>query len=337
MFNTAAKLQLGFAAATLVMAVVYAFSADDPAGFVLITGVCVAAVLAALALSGSGFNDRAPVFPAATEAPPLEMVSVERSRVPRPSPWPFVAALATGVLGIGLAVGRPVVIIGIVCGLVAAGGWLAQSWREDASYTRREGSRIAERMLAPVGLPLMAIGLVGVIVISVSRVLLAVPKTASIGLALVMSVALMSAFFALSARPRIGRSTLVLLAGSAVVAVVTAGGVSAASGYRTFEKHAAEGGPETVVAQGTQFKQREIKVTEGSIATIEFKNLDRGTRHNIAVYSSEKGGVPYWNGEPIMGIEKILYTYTFTMPPGTYAFRCDFHANMTGTFTVAAP
>ena len=39
------------------------------------------------------------------------------------------------------------------------------------------------------------------------------------------------------------------------------------------------------------------------------------------------------NGQPVQGVKKIVYTFSVSQP-GTYAFRCDFHANMTGTLTV---
>jgi len=37
-------------------------------------------------------------------------------------------------------------------------------------------------------------------------------------------------------------------------------------------------------------------------------------------------------------VKKITYNQVFTVAPGTYTFRCDFHPTaMIGTFTVKAP
>jgi hypothetical protein len=54
MFNTAAKLQFGFAAVALVSALVYGVVTGDPAIFILNMGVFVAFTLGGLAMAGSG-------------------------------------------------------------------------------------------------------------------------------------------------------------------------------------------------------------------------------------------------------------------------------------------
>jgi plastocyanin len=224
----------------------------------------------------------------------------------------------------------------VLAALVAAAGWLAQCWREDPSFTPREGAKLTDRLIAPVGLPLLALGLVATIVISVSRVLLAVPKEASIAIAGGMAVSLMAVFFLLAARPSMARGGLVFLSGFAVVSVVAAGTVGAAAGYRSFE-HPAESGQAIVIqAQATQYKEKQITVKAGQVARIIFENLDTGVYHNIAVYTAPKDGMPIWNGEPVRGIEKITYTHVFTQL-GDFAFRCDFHPKvMVGSFTVVA-
>jgi plastocyanin len=332
MFNTAAKIELSLAAAAVIMAVGVAVASDDPGGFVLLFGVGIAVALAGLALAGSGFNDRAPGFTSSADAPPVQMISLGQSHAARPSPWPLAGALALGVVGLGLAVGHTFVMIGLIAGILATAGWLSQAWREDPSFTAREGSRVSERLLTPFGLPLMAVGLIAVVVISVSRILLALPRAGSIAVAFVLAILLLVAFFALSSRPHLARNSLVFLGGLSVVAVVSAGSVSAASGYRTFDHLETGPAPLTVVAHNTAFNDKTITVTAGELATITFKNLDP-IYHNVAVYSSD--GTPFWNGEPIKGVKKITYTHTFDMPPGTYTFRCDFHPTaMVGNFVV---
>lgn len=335
MINTVAKFQFGLAAAALVMAISAVVLDGDPGGFILIFGVCVAVALAGLALAGSGFNDRAPRFASAEDAPPVQMVSLSRTRAPRPSPWPLAGAVSLGIIGIGLAAGHTLVTVGLVAAVLAAAGWLSQAWREDPSFSPREGARISSRLLTPVGLPLMAVALIAVIVLSVSRILLTLPKNGSIAVAFLMSVVLLVAFFALASRPNLGRNALVFLGGFAVVAVVSAGSVSAANGYRTFEHHESAGPPPVdVVARSTAFQEKTITVTAGQLSTIVFKNQDP-IYHNVAVYS--ESGTPFWNGEPIKGVKKITYTHTFDMPPGTYTFKCDFHpGSMIGSFVVKA-
>jgi plastocyanin len=334
MFNTVAKIQLGLAAFVLCLSV-YVFNVhSDPGGFVLLFGVCVAVVLSALALAGSGFNDRAPRFASLEDAPPVQMVTVGQTQAARPSPWPLVGGAAVGVAGLGLAIGRGIVEIGVVVALVAAAGWLAQLWREDPSFTPAEGAKISSRLLVPFALPLMALGLIGVVIVSVSRILLTLPRTGSIIAAFILALGLLLTFYALASRPHLGRNSLVFLSVFSVVVLVTAGSVSAANGYRTFEVKPGSG-PIKVVARNTAFDVKTISVTQGQLSDITFDNLDRGVYHNVAVYGSN--GTPYWDGQPVEGKKKINYAHVFNLPPGTYTFRCDFHPTiMTGTFIVKA-
>jgi plastocyanin len=335
MFNTAAKLSFAMAAIALALAIGLQIAVGDLSGFVVLMGIFVAATLACLALTGSAIPDQAPRFGA--DAPPVEMVAVDPTLPSPPSPWPLVTAVAVGLLAIGLAVGRTLVTIGVVAALIAAIGWLAQDWREDPAFTPREGAKLGDRLIAPLGLPALALALIAVIVISVSRVLLAVPKNASIAIAGCMAVLLLVAFFFLASRPRIARGGIIFLSGFAVVSLVAAGSVSAAAGYRTFE-HPAESSAGIVVhAKNTHYDLGQITVKAGLPARITFVNEDKGTYHNIAVYTKTPGGLPLWNAEPIRGIKKILYEHVFTKP-GTFSFRCDFHpTSMIGTFTVAGP
>ncbi len=332
MFNTTAKLEFGIAAAALAFAIGLRVAVDEPAGFFILFGIFVAAFLAGLALGGSRLVDRAPRY--GPDGPPVGMVTIDRSLVTRPSPWPALTAVAVGILAVGVAVGSDVVTAGVIAVLLVTAGWFAQSWREDPSFTPREGAKIGDRLIAPLGLPLLALGLVAVIVISVSRVLLAVPKDASVAVAGGLAVLLLVAFFVLASRP-VERGVFIFLSGLAVTSVVVAGGVSAAAGYRTFDHPAAAAQTTTAqVAQNVQYKLKEITVTAGQNARISFANLDSGVYHNIAVYTQRSGGEPVWTGEPIRGVKRILYQHVFTQA-GTYSFRCDFHpTTMIGTFTV---
>jgi plastocyanin len=336
-FNTAATSQLGLAAVALVSAIVYGMVTGDPAIFILNMGVFVAFVLAALAMTGSAIQDRAPHYLPADGAPPLEMVSLDHSLLSPPSGVPLLAAVAAGVFALGLAVGPALIWIGLVLAVITAGSWLAQCFREDPSYTPREGERVSQRLLAPVGLPVLAVGLILVIVASVSRVLLAVSKNASVAIAFGLAVLVLVFFFIVASRPRLSRMTLTLLSGAALAAVIAAGSAGAASGYRTFEKHETGQPVLSEVAQNTSYRVGSFTVPAGQDVRITFDNLDSGIYHNIAVYTGNPGGTPIWTGQPVRGVKKITYTAQFNQP-GQFAFRCDFHPTaMTGTFTVVKP
>ncbi len=251
--------------------------------------------------------------PSSSTAPPCSPPTPGHWSRPWPSAsWPWAWRSAT-----------PFSSSAIIACLIAAAGWFGQAWREDPSYTAREGERISERLLGPFGLPLLALTLIGIIMISLSRVLLAVSKKGSVVVALVVAVVILSVFFLLSARPRLSRMAFGLLAGVALLALIAAGSAGAASGYRTFENHNTNP-PVHQVAKNITYSVKTITVTAGQTARIVFSNDDRGTYHNIAVYTANPGGTPIWTGEPIKGVRTITYTNVFPTA-GKYAFRCDFH------------
>lgn len=331
MINSAAKYLFGLALATLVIAVGVAALVRDPGAFAFLVGIAACLAITGVVLTGAGLEDRAPVYFSPHDAPPVQLVSAGPSRAPAPSPWPFVAAVAGGFIGLGLAISSGLVIVGVVIGVLTIAGWMSQAWREDPSFTPRQGAVVSGRLLTPVGLPVMALALIAVIVISISRILLTLPRAGSIIVAFLLALALLVAFFALSSRPHLTRNSLIVAAGFSVVILVAAGSVSAANGYRTFE-HAPPAGPIVEVAQNTAFKLKTIIVTQGELVRISFDNRDRGVYHNVAVYD---GTTPLWAGQPIDGVRKITYQNTFDLAPGTYTFRCNFHpTSMVGTFIV---
>ena len=68
--------------------------------------------------------------------------------------------------------------------------------------------------------------------------------------------------------------------------------------------------------------------------TIDFKNLDRGIPHNVAIYQDDTDSKPFFKGELIEGPKEIVYSVQ-ALPAGTFVFRCDPHPDtMHGTFVV---
>jgi len=68
--------------------------------------------------------------------------------------------------------------------------------------------------------------------------------------------------------------------------------------------------------------------------TIDFKNLDRGIPHNVAIYQDDTDSKPFFKGELIEGPKEITYSVQ-ALPAGTFVFRCDPHPDtMHGTFVV---
>ncbi|MDQ1395600.1 MAG: hypothetical protein QOG64_859 [Acidimicrobiaceae bacterium] len=332
MINTAARLYLALALVAVISAVAYNGAIGDRAGALLLLYLFLAAAIAGVAMLATGIQDSAPRI--AEDASPPELIPVGRAAMARPSNWPIVGGVALGLVALGLSLGAPMVVVGLVACAIAAGGWLGQVFREDPSFTPRHQARVWERVVGPIGVPLSALALTAFIVVCVSRVLLAVNEKVSVVVALAVAILVLAGFAFVAARPRSGRTLLGLLGGAALVALAAAGIAGAAKGERQFEPAAAVN-PNvfSLTAKNTQFSKSQLTVKAGTEVTISFHNDDPGIYHNVGIYTAPKGGSPVADGQPIKGVDKKAYVFDIKAP-GTYAFRCDFHANMVGTLTV---
>ncbi|MDP8992691.1 MAG: cupredoxin domain-containing protein [Actinomycetota bacterium] len=330
MLNLASRALLTMTATGVVLAGGYAVSGGDRTGMVLLLFLALAALVAALVTAGGAVPDVAP--PVADDAPPPERRAVSPGPVPRGSAWPLAAAAALAVTGVGAAVGVPVVLVGVVLVVVATAGWFARVWSEHPSWTRPVRQRVSTRLLVPVGLPAAAFLLAAVIAVSMSRVLLAVPKDVAVLIALVAAVAILLACAWVASRPRLGASVVLALAVLAGASTVGAGIAGAVAGERHFERHHGEEKVLKVSARQIKFDKDVITVPARDSLTIEFVNHDEGIYHNVAIYEGE--GIeaePVFNGEGFPG--EAEREYQLQAPPrGTYTFICDFHPSMKGKF-----
>lgn len=330
MLNLASRAFFVLSLVAAVMAGGYAVAGGDRTGVVVLAFLALAAFVAGVATFGDAVPDFAP--PVADDAPPPERRSVGAAEAARASGWPAGAAVALSVMAVGAAVGVPVVLGGLVLVLIVSGGWFATAWREHPSWTKPVRERVSSRLLVPVGLPIAAFSLAVIIAVSVSRVLLAIPKNASVFVALVVAVAVLLACAWVASRPRLGSSVIVALSALAAASMLGAGIAGAVAGERHFERHEAEEEPLKVAARQTQFDKDTITVPAGDAVTLEFVNHDEGIYHNVAVYEGEgPDAKPIFNGEGFPGEGERSYEI-HAPPPGTYTFVCDFHPNMKGKF-----
>ncbi len=90
-----------------------------------------------------------------------------------------------------------------------------------------------------------------------------------------------------------------------------------------------------VTAHGMAFDVATITVPAGGFVRIHFTNQDDGVPHNIAIYDSAAAAKTFFQGQQIMGVQTVDYTFFAPAQPGTYFFRCDVHpASMNGAFVV---
>jgi plastocyanin len=133
------------------------------------------------------------------------------------------------------------------------------------------------------------------------------------------------------------RRTIVALLAPAVAAVSLLGltGVRsfAASPQADGETCSPNGTALTVSAFDGKFDKKCLAAPANQALTIDFKNLDRGIPHNVAIYQDETAQKTFFKGDLVDGPGEANYSVP-ALPAGRWFFRCDPHPDMHGTFNV---
>lgn len=226
------------------------------------------------------------------------------------------------------------------------------------------------RVLLGVGIPVGAFLFLAVMILALSRILLAVPEELAKWVALLFATNILVAS-AIAATVR-GTRGFVFLIGIVVVTIAGGGVAGAVLGERPVEsliegEQAAPpsppppgspapgqspggappppgqpggggggqkpGAPVQLTAQGIAFSTSELALPAGGEDMIAFTNNDQGTPHNFALYV-QQGGQAIFQGPIVTGPASTEYRFP-APPPGTYHFQCDVHPTvMFGTATV---
>ncbi len=248
MVNTGSRFWFGVTALGLIGAVVYfAASGGEKYGTLVLGFTAVAAGMlgvASVALRDGNVALAAADGPGQERAAPI---------VPRfPAAWPAVAALGTGVTVVGLAAGGALLYVGLgILGITLA-EWMVQSWAERATTDADVNRRLRNRVMFPVEIPVVSLLGIGVAVIAFSRVLLAVSKTGSTVIAIVVASAIFGVGIVLNARPRVSSSLLTAVVVLGAVGLLAGGVVSAVAGEREFEHHGEEHAEEGATEEGEE-------------------------------------------------------------------------------------
>lgn len=181
----------------------------------------------------------------------------ERALAVRPPSGLSIAAPLTafgiGSLAVGLAVSRAFLYLGIAVLLIVAIEWVVQAWSDRATGDDAVNTVIRKRMLGPIEVPMLGGLAIAVIVLGLSRILLAVSQTGSVVIAVVAAgfVFLSAVLISKAKAPRAIISAIVTFG---AVAVLAGGIVGAAVGERDFHEgegeHSEDGGSSTVEGEG---------------------------------------------------------------------------------------
>lgn len=258
MFTTGSKWFFGLAAAAVVAALVYGGATNpDEVGMSTLTGVLTLgykggvgdhvgyAVLMGLAGACAFLGATTAAFRDSSVEAGAELL--ERETVPevvapaRGSYWPVVSAFGVGFVAVGLVTEQGLVLLGLVVLAAAAFEWAISAWADRATGDPEVNRAIRRRVMLPVEVPVIGALGVAVFVLSMSRILLAVPKLGVYLIFGLVPLAVLVAAFILSARPKINPSVVAVLCVIGALAVMV-GGVIGAANQREIEPHHEEEG-----------------------------------------------------------------------------------------------
>lgn len=191
-------------------------------------------------------------------------------------------------------------------------------------------------------IPFLALIVIGGLAFGFSRVLLSVEsKEAATTIAIVMAANVLAACAFLALRPRVQRASvveLILVALYPVIVGIALATTGVLGGEAVHSEPAPQPAPaaatDKLVAEGTEWSTATLELPADG-ATLPIENVDP-TVHNMSIYPDEAAASAkqdaLFTGPEVPGGETVEYEID-PQKPGTYAYICDFHANMTGEIT----
>jgi hypothetical protein len=232
MTSAGSRAVYGLSVLTLIAAGIAMAATPDRMGVTLLFTAGLVSVLLALLLGQAG-------GPADAGAVQGRSASTD---TPAPSAAPIFGALAGGVAVLGLALGMLAYAGAALLALYAAFLWLSGAHRSSSRHVNAVSDRVSERLTMPVGIPVLAAGLIAVIAISISRILLASTKNGAVAVAGVVAIVFLVGGSLAAARPRSSRQQFRTVAVLALLAVVALGVAGVVRGETPIKHHGESSG-----------------------------------------------------------------------------------------------
>ncbi len=183
MIPTAGKFWFTVMGLAVAATLLYSFVAGSEWFGTFVLGSIAASALLLGGLSVATRDGDGPAF----AIQPIELVPVP-SRRSLGAPWPVLFTVGVAVMLIGLASHSLLFWAGLgMLGLIF-GEWLVQDWAEGVSSDDAANQELRNRMMFPFEIPVTAILVVAFVVLSFSRLLLAVPKNAATVVAILVAI-----------------------------------------------------------------------------------------------------------------------------------------------------
>jgi hypothetical protein len=146
--------------------------------------------------------------------------------------WPILTAFSAGAVIVGLTFSSVLFVIGCL-GLVVAGvEWTIKAWSERATGDPAQNKAIRDHMMHPLEIPIGATLLIGLVILSMSQMLLAVSHVGAVFFIIILATVVFVVAILLANRPNLKRSAMVgalLVFGVFIIAGGILGGVAAQS------------------------------------------------------------------------------------------------------------
>lgn len=235
MITTGAKFWFGLTLFTLLATVVYFMgSGGEEFGSVVLVAAAIASFI--VGTTCAGMRDGNLQTPGGR---PLSLGTSPR-RSAGPAPWPALGAVGVAVALVGLAGGNALLYVGIgIMGVVLV-EWMVQGWAERSTADPTQNQELRNRIMQPFEFPVLAAATIAVVVLSFSRVLLALSKTGSTVIAMVLATVILAVAFVVAARPRISSTLLSAFLVLSTLGLIAGGIASAVVGEREIVKHEVE-------------------------------------------------------------------------------------------------
>lgn len=248
MITTGAKLYFGLATLALVAAVIYAWGSEgglsgpvtggliggvgEPTGYLtlLAAGLVSAFVGTVIVAFRDADADAIADYVQLEQAPEVDAPSGA-------SYWPVVGAVAAGLVVVGAVVNTQLFLLGCIIGGVVLLEWMVSAWSDRATGDPATNRKIRNRIMYPLEIPVFgAIGIV-VVVLCISRVLLALSKEGAAIAGIAVAVLILGTAIALAASPKAGRTAVAVVCVLGAVGVLAGGIIGAVEGERTIHPH----------------------------------------------------------------------------------------------------
>lgn len=207
----------------------------DHAGYAVLVGLGMVALAVGI------------IFAAIRDADPEAVTQVAGTEalpeVPTParaSYWPIVGAFSLALLAVGLAFDKAYFLLGAV-GLVATTfEWAVRTWADRATGDPEVNQSIRDRFIGPVEVPIAAVLGIALVVVPVSRILLALPKGGSYLVFGLVPTVILGFGVLVALRPKLSRSAIAGLLVVFAIAILAGGIAAGIHGPRKAEEKGGE-------------------------------------------------------------------------------------------------